>query len=235
MLVDLVMRWHFEDFIYGSFDGTVTTFAVVAGAVGASLSPIVVVILGFANLFADGFAMGVGNYQATKARTEFIQKERKREEWEIDHMAETEKQEIRDIYAKKGFTAELLDEIVKVITARKKIWVDTMMREELGLMEGDKKPLNAAASTVLGFVVIGIIPIIPFIFIFITGLSKLVSESFTYSVISTSAAFFLIGLIKGKIVKKSLLRSGLTTLLVGAIAATAAYLIGNLLSSFVKV
>ena len=117
------MKWHFEDFIYGSFDGSVTTFAVVAGAIGASLSPMIVLILGFANLFADGFAMAAGNYQATRARIEFIQKERKREEWEIDHMAETEKQEIRDIYAKKGFAADLLDEIVKVITTRKKVWM----------------------------------------------------------------------------------------------------------------
>jgi len=227
------MKWHFEDFVYGAFDGSVTTFAVVAGAIGASLSPMVVVILGFANLFADGFSMAVGNYQATRARIEYIQKERKREEWEIDHMAETEKDEIRDIYAKKGFTAEMLDEIVKVITARRKVWVDTMMKEELGLIEDGRKPLDTALSTVFGFVVIGIIPMIPFIFIHLTGLSNLVSESFVYSVISTSAAFFLIGLIKGKIVKKSLLRSGLMTLLIGGIAATTAYLVGNALSNLV--
>jgi VIT1/CCC1 family predicted Fe2+/Mn2+ transporter len=227
------VKWHFEDFVYGAFDGSVTTFAIVAGAIGASLSPMVVVILGFANLFADGFAMAVGNYQATRARIEYIQKERKREEWEIDHMAETEKDEIRDIYAKKGFTAELLDEIVKVITARKKVWVDTMMKEELGLIEDGRKPLDTALSTVFGFVVIGIIPMIPFIFIHLTGLSSLVSESFVYSIISTSAAFFLIGLIKGKIVKKSLLRSGLMTLLIGGIAATTAYLVGNALSNLI--
>lgn len=227
------MKWHFEDFIYGSFDGSVTTFAIVVGAIGASLSPMVVVILGFANLFADGFAMGIGNYQATKAKIEYVQKERKREEWEIDNMAETEKEEIRDIYAKKGFTAELLDEIVKVITARRKVWVDTMMKEELGLFEDGRKPFDTALSTVFGFVVIGIIPMVPFIFIYLTGHSSLVSESFTYSVISTSAAFFLIGLIKGKIVKKSLLRSGLVTLLIGGIAATAAYLVGNVLSKLV--
>lgn len=227
------MKWHFEDFVYGSFDGSVTTFAIVAGAIGASLSPMVVVILGLANLFADGFSMAVGNYQATRARIEYIQKERKREEWEIDHMAETEKEEIRDIYAKKGFTAELLDEIVKVITTRRKVWVDTMMREELGLIEDGRKPFDTALSTVFGFVVIGIIPIIPFVFIYLTGLTSLVSESFTYSSISTGAAFFLIGLIKGKIVKKSLLRSGLITLLIGGVAATAAYLVGNALSNLI--
>lgn len=227
------MKWHFEDFIYGAFDGSVTTFAIVAGAIGASLSPMIVVILGFANLFADGFSMAVGNYQAAKARIEFIQKERKREEWEIEHMVESEKREIRDIYEKKGFTSDLLDEIVKVITSRKKVWVDTMMKEELGLIEDGRRPLDTAASTMFGFVIIGIIPLIPFLFIYLAGIS-LNSESFTYSVISTSVAFFLIGIIKGKIVKKSLLRSGMTTLFVGGIAATAAYLVGSLLGNLIR-
>lgn len=227
------MKWHFEDFIYGSFDGSVTTFAIVAGAIGASLSPMIVVVLGFANLFADGFSMAVGNYQASKARIEYIQKERAREEWEIDNMEESERQEIRDIYAKKGFTAELLDEIVKVITARRKVWVDTMMKEELGLIEDGRRPLDTAASTMLGFVVIGIIPLIPFLFIYVSGI-HLNSESFAYSVASTSVAFFLIGAIKGKIVKKPLIRSGLVTLFVGGIAASAAFLVGNLLASLIS-
>ncbi|MEW6043134.1 MAG: VIT1/CCC1 transporter family protein [Thermoproteota archaeon] len=229
------MKWHFEDFVYGSFDGSVTTFAVVAGAVGASLSPMIIVILGFANLFADGFAMAVGSYQATKAKIEFIQKERKREEWEIDHMAESEKQEIRDIYAKKGFTSELLDEIVKVITARKKVWVDTMMKEELGLIEDSKKPSDAATSTILGFTVIGLIPILPFVMMHGLGLVNHSQHGFTYSVVFTSIAFFLIGIIKGRVVKKPLLRSGLITLLIGGIAASVAYFVGNLLGSLVKV
>jgi VIT1/CCC1 family predicted Fe2+/Mn2+ transporter len=97
------MRWHFDDFIYGSIDGAVTTFAIVAGVVGASLSPNIILILGFANMFADGFSMAVANYQASKAQKEFIQMKRKQEEWEIDNLQEQEKQEIRDIYAKKGF------------------------------------------------------------------------------------------------------------------------------------
>ncbi|MEM4253021.1 MAG: VIT1/CCC1 transporter family protein, partial [Candidatus Nitrosotenuis sp.] len=193
------MKWHFEDFIYGSFDGSVTTFAIVAGAVGASLSPVIVLILGFANLAADGFSMAVGNYQATKARIEFIQKERKREEWEIDNMADTERQEIRDIYAKKGFANELLDEIVKVITARKKVWIDTMMKEELGLIEDGRRPLDTAISTIVGFVSIGMIPLIPFVFLYVTEIHLSVQNSFLYSTVFTGGAFFLIGLIKGKI------------------------------------
>lgn len=228
------MRWHFEDFVYGSIDGSVTTFAVVAGAIGASLSPIVILILGFANLFADGFSMAIGNYQASKARMEFIQKERKREEWEIDNMAESEKQEIRDIYAKKGFTSDILDEIVRVITARKKVWIDTMMKEELGLIEDGRKPTDTALSTFFGFNVIGIIPLLPFVFLYATGWSISVSDSFSYSVISTCGAFFLIGIIKGQIVKRSIFRSGFITLIVGGLAATVAYAVGYLLSYFIK-
>lgn len=229
-----VVKWHFEDFIYGSFDGSVTTFAIVAGAVGASLSPVIILILGFANLAADGFSMAAGNYQATKARMEFIEKERRREEWEIENMADSEREEIREIYAKKGFANELLDEIVRVITARKKVWVDTMMKEELGLIEDGRKPLHTAASTGAGFLSIGMIPLIPFIFIHAASLQTSVSMSFAYSVGFTCAAFFLIGLIKGKIVKKSMVRSGLITLLIGAIAASVAYLIGDLLSILVR-
>lgn len=228
------MKWHFEDFVYGSIDGSVTTFAVVAGAIGASLSPMVILILGFANLFADGFSMAIGNYQASKARIEFIQKERKREEWEIDNMEESERQEIRDIYAKKGFTSDLLDEIVRVITTRKKVWIDTMMKEELGLIEDGRKPTDTAISTFAGFNIIGIIPLIPFVFLYVTGWSISVSDSFLHSVVFTCGAFFLIGIIKGRIVKKSLIRSGTTTLLVGGIAASVAYVVGYLLSYLIK-
>ncbi|HIH45752.1 MAG TPA: hypothetical protein HA292_01495 [Candidatus Nitrosotenuis sp.] len=226
------MKWHFEDFIYGAFDGSVTTFAVVAGAIGASLPIMVVVILGFANLFADGFSMAVGNYQSVKARIEFIQKERKREEWEIDNMEESEKQEIREIYQKKGFTSELLDEIVKVITSRRKVWIDTMMKEELGLIEDERKPLDTASSTMFGFITIGIIPLIPFLFVYLVGITQK-SVGSADSIIFTSVAFFLIGIIKGKIVKKPLLRSGLMTLLIGGLAATVAYLMGLLLSNLI--
>ena len=71
------MKWHFEDFIYGSIDGAVTTFAVVAGVVGASLSPNIILILGFANMFADGFSMAVANYQASKAPKGICRNEKK--------------------------------------------------------------------------------------------------------------------------------------------------------------
>jgi VIT1/CCC1 family predicted Fe2+/Mn2+ transporter len=227
------MKWRFEDFIYGSIDGTVTTFAVVAGVVGASLSTNIILILGFANMFADGFSMAVANYQSAKAHNEFVQMKRKQEEWEIDNLQEQEKQEIREIYSKKGFKDEFLEEIVRMITSRRKVWVDTMMREELGLVEDEKRPLNSAISTFIGFNVVGLIPLIPFLAFFVLGINAN-SEAFYYSVIATGAAFYIVGLVKGKIVQNSLLRSGLYTLIIGATAASVAYIVGYLLNLVIK-
>lgn len=225
------MRWSLEDFVYAATDGAVTTFAVVAGVVGASLAPSIVLILGFANLLADGFSMAIGNYLSTKAHREYIERARRREEWEIDNLVEQEKQEVRDIYANKGFKDELLKEIVNVITSRRKIWVDTMMREELGLIQDTKRPRDAAVTTFAAFNAVGLIPLLPFVAMFAVG-SSIVSatNAFTYSVIFTGIAFFLIGIVKGKVVQKSLLRSGLNTLLVGGIAAAVAFGVGYMLN-----
>jgi vacuolar iron transporter family protein len=218
------MKWYFDDFIYGSIDGAVTTFAIVAGVVGAGLSPGIVLILGFANLFADGFSMAASNYQASKARNEFVAMKRKQEEWEIENLEDQERNEIRDIYKAKGFKDELLEEVVRIITSKKKVWVDTMMKEELGLIE-NKDPVTSSVSTFVGFNVIGLIPLIPFVVFMIMGI-ELTSEAFVYSTVSVMTAFFLVGVIKGKIVKKSMIRSGLNTLVIGGIAATVAYSVG---------
>ena len=219
------MKWHFDDFIYGSIDGAVTTFAIVAGVVGAGLSPGIILILGFANLFADGFSMAAANYQASKAKNEFIQMKRRQEEWEIDNLEEQERDEIRDIYREKGFKDELLEEVVRIITSRRKVWVDTMMKEELGLIEDEKNPVDSSFSTFVGFNLIGLIPLIPFMVFMMMGIEPN-SEAFIFSTISVSASFFLVGMIKGKIVKKSKIRSGMYTLIIGGIAAFVAYFVG---------
>lgn len=231
--LDFTLKWHLQDFIYGSIDGAVTTFAIVAGVVGASLSTNIILILGFANLFADGFSMAIGNYQASKAQQEFIAMKRKNEEYEIDNFEEQEKQEIRDIYEKKGFKDELLDEIVRIITSRRKVWVDTMMREELGLVEDDRCPLNTAFSTFVGFNVIGLIPLLPFVILYVFDFG-INSNAFWYSIVFTGIAFFLVGMIKGKMVQKSIFRSGLGTMIIGGMAAFVAYFVGYSLNLLVS-
>jgi len=227
------MKWHFDDFIYGSIDGAVTTFAIVAGVVGASLSPGIILILGFANLFADGFSMAAANYQASKARNEFIEMKRKQEEWEIDNLEDQEKEEIREIYSNKGFKDELLEEVVRIITSRRKVWVDTMMKEELGLIEDAKSPIDSSVSTFVGFNLVGLIPLMPFMIFIAMGIHPN-SDAFFYSIIFVVSAFFLVGIIKGKIVKKSKIKSGLYTLIIGGVAAMVAYFVGYGLNFLVQ-
>jgi VIT1/CCC1 family predicted Fe2+/Mn2+ transporter len=186
---------------------------------------VIILILGFANLFADGFSMAAANYQASKARNEFVEMKRRQEEWEIDNLEEQEVEEIREIYRKKGFKDQLLEDVVRIITSRRKVWIDTMMKEELGLIEDKKNPIDSSVSTFVGFNLIGLIPLIPFMIFMIIGI-ELNSEAFIYSIVSVIAAFFLVGMIKGKIVKKSMLHSGINTLIIGGIAAVVAYLVG---------
>ena len=229
------MRWSIEDFVYGGTDGAITTFAVVSGAFGASLPISVILILGFANLFADGFSMSIGNYLSRRTNKEYIEKERRKEEWSIDNLAKEEKEEIREIYKNKGLEGDLLEDIVKVITSKRKVWIDTMMREELGLVDDKKEPKDTALTTFIAFNLLGLIPLSPFIIIYIIGITSISSNyAFILSSIFTAISFFLIGIIKGKIVKKSWIKSGLHTLGIGGIASTVAYIVGYILSIYVK-
>ena len=105
------------DAVLGALDGCVTTFAVVAGATGGALAPFVVIILGFANLIADGFSMAVGNYHATKSQNEHVDKIRRQETQHIDTVPDGEREEIRQIFAHKGFEGETLEKVVDTITS----------------------------------------------------------------------------------------------------------------------
>ncbi len=106
---DIEKGRYIGDMVYGGIDGIVTTFAVVSGVAGAALSTGIVLILGFANLFADGLSMAVGNYLGTKSEVDYKRRERYREEWEIENLPDEERTEIRQIYKRKGFTGELLE------------------------------------------------------------------------------------------------------------------------------
>lgn len=215
------------DFVYGAIDGSVTTFAVVSGVAGAALSVNIVIILGLANLFADGFSMAVGNYLSSKSNKEFIEKERKREEWEIENYPQGEVEEIRQIYKQKGFKGVQLEQAVKTIVSNKEVWVDTMMKNELNLIEDKTSPVKKGAVTFVSFATIGFIPLIPyFLSFFFEAIKQIV---YPLSVVMTFMAFFFIGSAKVYVTKKNWLKSGLETLLVGGAAAIIAYAIGFLL------
>lgn len=216
-----------RDFVYGAIDGCVTTFAVVAGAVGADLSHVVVIILGFCNLVADGFSMAVSNYLGTKSDLQLLRQARKTEERHIDQIPEGEVREVREIFRQKGFEGELLDRVTEVIVNDRKLWVETMVREEWGLSSVIPSPWKAAAVTFVSFLLVGFLPLLPFTISL--GVELPQNTLFAWSTFLTGATFFGIGAMKSRYVSERWWRAGLETLLMGGGAAVLAYLVGVLL------
>ncbi|WP_324721904.1 VIT1/CCC1 transporter family protein [Salinimicrobium sp. HB62] len=218
---------YISEFVYGGIDGAITTFAVVAGAEGASLGIEVVIILGLANLIADGFSMSVGNFFSTKAERDTFERHKQVEYWEIENLREKEIQEIRDIYSAKGFQGELLEQVVAVITADKDIWVDTMMKEELEMVKSDKAPWKTAGMTFFSFVVVGSVPLLSYVF---TGTGPSIQQDlFLYSCVLTGVALAIVGSLKSIVTEKNVLWGIVETLLLGGLAAFLAYFVGDVL------
>lgn len=212
------------DAVLGAIDGCVTTFAVAAGAAGACLPSSVTIILGFANLLADGFSMAASNYQRAKSERGLLEKARAIEEMHVRMVPEGEREEVRQIFAAKGFGGAELERIVEVITQNPKLWIDTMLTEELGLRLELPRPSAAALTTFAGFAVAGLVPLLPYL---MPGLP--LQQAFWASALLTGLTFFGIGLMKGRVLHHPLLPSGLETLIVGGAAAGLAYAVGVLL------
>jgi len=215
---------YLRDFVYGAIDGAVTTFAIVAGVAGASLGPGVVVVLGLANLVADGFSMAVSNYLGTRAEQDRRTQARLTEERHIDLVPEGEREEVRQLFAAKGFQGEDLERAVEVITADRERWVETMLSEELGFPPVTGSPARAGAATFVAFILVGALPLLAFLVDL--ALPGVIADPFLVSAFLTGAGFLLVGILKAGVVGQSLWRGGLETLLLGGAAAAVAFGIG---------
>lgn len=221
------------EFVYGGIDGSITTFAVVAGATGANLDSSVIIILGFANLFADGFSMSVGGYLSAKSQLDNYKKHKKIEYWEVENLPEKEKEEVRDIYRAKGFEGELLEQIVTVITADKHRWVDVMMKDELNMIEEANSPFMKGLTTFISFVFIGFIPLVTYVIDYIADLNGNYNL-FLIACILTTIAFIFIGYLKSYVTQSNKIKGITETLLLGGIAAAVAYYVGNILENIIR-
>lgn len=222
---------YLHDFIYGAIDGTVTTFAVVAGVMGAELSAGIIIVLGLANLLGDGFSMAVSNFLGTRAEAALINRTRRSEELHIKQFPEGEREEIRQIFAAKGFQGDELEHVVQVITADDRRWIDTMLSEEHGLPRHLPSAGRAGLSTFAAFVLVGLVPLAAFIINL--AWPGLIPSPFIASIGLTGAAFFCVGAIKARFVQERWWLAGLETLVMGGLAAALAYWVGAMLRGFV--
>ncbi len=227
-LADGPLHSYLSDWVYGAIDGTVTTFAVVAGVMGAGLSTGVILILGLANLLADGFSMAVSNYLGTNAEDERRQKLRRAELEHIKLHPHGEREEIRQIFAAKGFEGEDLERAVETITADVDRWVDTMLTDEHGVSLVGPNPFRAGWTTFWAFVVVGAIPLLAFAYRYLDR-DLDIDLAFALSTVMTGVAFFIVGALKSRFVDQAWWRGGLVTLGVGGLAAVIAYVTGVLL------
>lgn len=219
-----------HDIVYGGNDGIVTTFAVVAGTVGADLPHYVVIILGLANLFADGVSMATGSFLSIKSEMDQYKRLRKEELKEIEEIPNMERQEIEYYYKKKGFSGKALEDAVAIITADKDRWADVMMLEEHGMTEDTaSQPVLHGFMTFLSFQIFGAIPLLPFIF----GAS--IENRFTIAGVSTFAALFLLGLTRSIVTNERIFRGPIEIVSVGALGAIVAYIVGVALRGIVGV
>lgn len=218
-------------FVYGGIDGCVTTFAVVSGAVGANLDSSIIIILGFANLLADGFSMSVGAYLSAKSERDSYDKHKRTEYYEIDNFPEIETQEVRDIYSAKGFEGELLEQVVAVITKDKDRWAEDMMANELMLMQDSKSPLAIGVVTYTSFLLIGIIPLSVYLWDYLIGFP---GQVFLWACILTFTGFAIIGFMKSYVTGVNRWRGVFETLILGALAAGVSYAVGDILERWIS-
>ncbi|HLC42673.1 MAG TPA: VIT1/CCC1 transporter family protein [Methylomirabilota bacterium] len=217
---------YLRDWVYGGIDGAVTTFAVVSGVVGAQLSSRVILILGAANLIADGFSMAASNFLGTKAERDDARRLEAIEHRHIDAFPDGEREEVRQIFRAKGLEGDELQRIVDLITKDRGLWVRTMLTEEYGLPWQVRSPWRAGLSTLSAFLLCGLAPLVPFIFN--------LPNAFWLAALLTGGVFFGIGSAKSRWSTSSWWRSGIETLLVGCLAAAMAFAVGVLLKGLME-
>lgn len=215
-----------KDSVYAANDGIVTTFAIVAGVAGASLGPFIILILGFANLLADGFSMATGNYLGTKSESDHYHRERDREAKVLEYSPEAGYREMKEILLSKGYAQDETEELATMIMKNQSFFLDFVIFERLGITPSTTaKALKGATVTFVSFMIAGLIPLLPFVFF----RDSEGSSTFLWASIFTGAALFMIGAARTFFSDKAWWVGGLEMFIAGGAAALIAFVIGVLL------
>lgn len=217
--------WHqseggfLKPIIFGGLDGILTSFAIVAGAAGGGLSPEVVLVLGFSNIFADALSMGVGEFLSSKANNEWILSERRREEWEMDNYPEGEVREMIDIYKSRGMSHDDATLVIKTMSKYKDFFVDIMMQQELELQVPEEghisESMREGVIMFLSFASFGAMPLLGYVIIPISLPDLGEDTLFLAACIITGLVLFLLGSVKSQFANAHWFWSGFETLLLG--------------------
>ncbi len=211
-----------SEVILGGQDGLVNVLGVILGVAAASQDTRIVLAGGLAATFAESISMAAVAYTSKLAERDFYFSELAREKREIKEVPELETEEIRQIYRQKGFKGKLLEDIVKVIVSDEKIWLETMMREELDLTKvEEKRPLSAAGIVGFSALLGSLIPLWPFFFL-------PVQAGIYTSMVVSAIALFLVGMVKAKLTVGSWGKTGLQMAIIGMVSALAGYGVGLL-------
>jgi VIT1/CCC1 family predicted Fe2+/Mn2+ transporter len=214
-----------RDIVIGMADGLTVPFALAAGLTGAVASAAIVVTAGFAEIAAGSIAMGLGGYLAAKTDSEHYASERQREIRETVELAHVETEEVAKVFRGYGMSEAQMAPVVAAITSDQNRWVDFMMRFELGLEEPDPARAGRSAATIaVSYIIGGLVPLAPYI------LMKQVRSALWVSVAVTLLALLIFGSIKGYYTGVKPWRSGVQTVIVGGLAAAAAFFIARLIS-----
>lgn len=213
-----------RDIVIGMSDGLTVPFALAAGLAGATTASGIVVTAGLAEIVAGSIAMGLGGYLAARTDAEHYASERQREVDEVQQVPEREEEEIVEIFRGYGLSEEQATPIVAALRANPKQWVDFMMRFELGLEEPEPARARSSALTIaLSYIGGGLIPLLPYM------IFSQVATALVLSACVTLAALFVFGYVKGYFTGISPLRGALQTVVVGGLAAGAAFVLARLL------
>ncbi|HEY4961772.1 MAG TPA: VIT1/CCC1 transporter family protein [Terriglobales bacterium] len=214
-----------RDVVIGMSDGLTVPFALAAGISGAVDSSRLVVIAGMAEIAAGSIAMGLGGYLAARSDAEHYESERLREEREVEEIPDEEAREVQKVFTDYGLTSEESAPVIAALTKKPKEWVDFMMRFELGLEEPDpKRAVQSAATIAASYIGGGFIPLSPYL------LFHSSREALVWSAVVTLAALAVFGYIKGRFTGSKPRRSALQTVVIGGLAAGAAFLIAKAIS-----
>ena len=214
-----------RDIVIGMSDGLTVPFALAAGLSGAVQQTRLIVIGGLAEIAAGSIAMGLGGYLAARSDAEHYEQERLREQREIKEIPEEEMAEVGRVFQAYGLTQQESTPVVEALSRRPDAWVDFMMRFELGLEEPDPRRALTSAATIAGaYIAGGFIPLTPYMVLSTVNRGLLVSAAVTL------AALGIFGYIKGRYTGARPLRSALQTLVIGGVAAAAAFMLARIIS-----